>query len=498
MGSGFGGLAMAYRLLKEGRRDFVVLERADEVGGTWRDNTYPGCQCDVPSHLYSFSFAPNPNWSRTYSKQPEIQAYLRRVADQKGIRDYIRFGCDVTGMAWDDEAQRWRIESSRGPLAARILVLATGPLTEPSLPDIPGLDSFEGAIFHSARWDHDHDLHGERVAVIGTGASAIQFVPAIQPEVERLDVYQRTAPWVLPHVDRPVTGLQKAAYRTVPGLQKLIRRGIYWSMELLVFGTVYNPKLLAPLERIGRRHLALQVRDKALRAKLKPDYTVGCKRILRSNTWYPALTKENVEVVTDTISEVRPHSIVGADGTEREVDTIILGTGFHVTDVVGATHVHGRGGQSLVESWNGSPQAHLGITVAGFPNLFLLLGPNTGLGHTSVVYMIESQSRYIIDALRVMDQEEAAVVEVTPEAQARFVAELAKRSVGTVWFTGCKSWYLDKTGRNSTIWPSFTFRYRKRTAAFDAVNYTLRPERSAAPDSRRPVVAPRKVGVVGS
>jgi cation diffusion facilitator CzcD-associated flavoprotein CzcO len=490
VGAGFSGIAMAHRLLKAGRTDFVVLERADEVGGTWRENTYPGCQCDVPSHLYSFSFAPNPDWSSTYSHQAEIWEYLRRVVDEHGIRPYIRFGCAASGMHWDDDARRWRIETSQGLLSARVMVAGTGPLVEPRLPDIPGVESFEGTTFHSAQWNHDHALNGERVAVVGTGASAVQFIPDIQPAVGSLAVFQRTPPWVLPHTDRHITGFEHRLFRLMPGLQRAVRRAVYWSREAVVLGTVFNPKLLGLLEGAARRHLKHQVPDAELRRRLRPRYRIGCKRILMSNDYYPALQQDNVEVVTDAISEIRPHSIVTADGVEREVDTIIFGTGFHVTDPTGPNYIRGREGKSLAEVWQGSPQAHLGITVSGFPNLFLMLGPNTGLGHTSVVLMAEAQSRYVIAALKKMDEQEAATVDVRAEAQAEFVEDIKQRSVGTVWFTGCKSWYIDSTGRNSTAWPGFTFTYFRRTASFDSASYSFGP---ATPSRRaRKAAEPRR------
>jgi cation diffusion facilitator CzcD-associated flavoprotein CzcO len=476
IGTGFSGLGMAIRLNRAGIEDFVLLERADEVGGTWRDNTYPGCQCDVPSHLYSYSFALNPNWSRTYSGQQEIWDYLRDCAERFGVMPHIRFGHDVVGAAWDDGTRRWRIETSRGPISAQVLIGGNGPLTEPSLPDIPGLESFEGTVFHSARWNHDHDLRGEHVAVIGTGASAIQFVPRIQPHAGRLHVFQRTPPWVLPHTDRPVTRVEPWAYRRFPYLQRMVRRGIYWIRESVVPGLVRRPGLLRGLEVAARLHLRRQVRDKELRDKLRPDYRIGCKRILPSQHWYPALTQDNVELVTDSIREIRPHSIVTADGTEREIDTLILGTGFHVTDIPHADHLRGRDGRTLAEVWNGSPQSYLGAAVPGFPNLLTLLGPNTGLGHNSVVIMIEAQIAYVVDCLQAMDAAGLETVEVRPEVHAAYNDEIQARMKRTVWTAGgCQSWYIDRNGLNTTIWPGFTWRFRERTARFDPGDYALTP-----------------------
>jgi cation diffusion facilitator CzcD-associated flavoprotein CzcO len=473
VGSGFAGLGMAIRLREAGIEDFVVLERADDVGGTWRDNSYPGCACDVPSHLYSFSFAPNPGWSHTYSSQPEIREYLRHVVDRFGIAPHIRLSCTVQGARWDEDAKRWEIQTSQGPVRARVLVSGTGPLVEPKIPDFPGLERFEGPMFHSARWDHSVSLAGKRVAAIGTGASAIQFVPAIAPDVAQLHVFQRTPPWVMPHSSRPVTRFEKTLYRRFPPAQRLVRGAIYASRELLVLGFVKHPRLMPLLERVARRHMTRHLTDPELVRKATPDYTIGCKRILPSNGWYPALARDNVELVTDAVTEIRERSVATADGTEREVDAIVFGTGFHVVDMPVGRLVHGRGGTTLADVWNGSPRAHLGCTVAGFPNLFILLGPNTGLGHNSMVYMIESQISYVLGALRELRSRGADLVEVREDVQERSNAALQERLPGTVWSTGCKSWYLDAQGRNPTIWPDWTWRFRRRTARFDPAEYVV-------------------------
>jgi cation diffusion facilitator CzcD-associated flavoprotein CzcO len=478
VGSGFSGLGMAIKLLEAGHEDFVVLERGDEVGGTWWFNTYPGCACDVPSHLYSFSFAPNPHWTRTYSKQGEIEAYLRRVARDFGVAPYVRTNTTVTGAEWDDDAARWTVETSRGSLQARVLISAAGALSDPKRPDIPGLDRFQGHSFHSAQWDHDYDVAGKRIAAIGTGASAIQFVPAIAPRVAQVHVFQRTAPWVFPHSDRPITDFERQLYRRFPAVQKLVRGGVYAGRELFVLGFAKDPRLMKVAEKIARKHMERQLSDPELREKVTPDYTIGCKRILPSNDWYPALARENVELVTDGIAEVREHSIVTDDGAEREVDAIIFGTGFHVADMPVARQVRGRAGATMDECWRGSPRAYLGTAVAGFPNLFLLLGPNTGLGHSSMVYMIESQVAYVVDALRAMDRDGTEVAEVRPETVEAYNRELDRRMESTVWTTGCSSWYLDDTGRNATLWPDWTFRFRQRTRQFDPADYELRTRRA--------------------
>jgi cation diffusion facilitator CzcD-associated flavoprotein CzcO len=475
IGAGFGGIGMAVTLMRAGYDDLVVLERAGALGGTWRDNTYPGCQCDVPSHLYSFSFAPKHDWTRAFGLQGEIWQYLEDCADRFGVRPHIRLNAGVRSARWDEEAQRWHISTAAGELTAEVLVSGMGALSEPSVPSLPGLETFEGTTFHSATWRHDHDLTGERVAVIGTGASAIQFVPAIRPKVGRLMVFQRTPPWVLPRMDRPIGVRERARFRRFPLLQKAIRLAIYWARELMVFGFARWPALMRFYEALGRRHLARQVRDPELRAKLTPGYSVGCKRILISNEWYPALQRRNVEVVTERIAEIRPRSIVTADGAEREVDTIIFGTGFKVTSHPAFDIIHGRDGRSLGEHWRqGGMSAYKGTTVSGFPNLFILVGPNTGLGHSSIVFMMESQFAYVLDALRTLDVRGAVAADPLPEAQAAYNDRLQKKLARTVWNTGgCASWYLDAHGRNRTLWPGFTWQYRLATRRFDAGAYRL-------------------------
>lgn len=479
IGSGFGGLGTAMRLQQEGLRDFVILERANEVGGTWRDNSYPGCACDVQSHLYSFSFAPNPGWSRRYSPQPEILAYLRGCAERAGLLPHLRLGQEVQAATWDSAEQRWRIETSFGVLTATILVAATGPLSEPQWPAIAGLETFSGTVFHSARWDHSHDLRGRRVAVIGTGASAIQFIPEIQPQVGKLILYQRTPPWVLPRHDRAVPARVRRLLAAVPPAQRLLRAGIYGLRELLGLPFMH-PRWMQFGQKAALHHLARQVADPELRARLRPDYTMGCTRVLLSDNYYPALTRPNVEVLTAAITKVCGPRIRTADGSEREVDTIICGTGFRVTDSPLARWVRGRDGRTLGEVWQGSPQAHLGTTVAGFPNLFLLLGPNTGLGHTSVVLMIEAQVEHLVAALRHMQRRGLCAIEPRPEVQAAFVREIDERMRGTVWNTGCRSWYLDRTGRNSTLWPGSTARYLWR-GRFDPADYIPAPRGPTLP-----------------
>ena len=477
IGAGFGGIGMATRLAKAGIDDFVVLEKASELGGTWRDNSYPGCRCDVPSHLYSYSFALNPEWSSTFSGQAEIWDYMRRVADEHGVMPHMRFGHEVIGATWDEPARRWRIETTQGDFSAQVIVAAPGPLHQPSIPALPGIERFAGKAFHSARWDHDYDLAGKRVAVIGTGASAIQFVPQIAPRVGELQLYQRTAPWVLPRPDRPITSWERRAYRRLPALQRAMRNGIYWARESFMVGFAIEPRVMWAPERIAKLMLRRQIPDRALRRKLTPNYKLGCKRVLLADDYYPALARDNVDVVTDGIREVREHSIVAADGSERDVDAIIYGTGFHVTDMEVGHMVRGRSGQTLEQLWQGSPQAYLGTAVPGFPNAFLLAGPNTGIGHTSLIFLLECQIAYVFDCLRQMVEHGLETVEVRRDVFDAFNERLQEKSKGTIWLSGCKSWYLDRHGRNSTLWPDFTWKFRRLTRRF-AVNDYVVTERS--------------------
>jgi cation diffusion facilitator CzcD-associated flavoprotein CzcO len=481
VGTGFSGLAAAARLRAAGARDLVLLERAADVGGVWRDNSYPGCACDVESPLYSLSFAPHPGWTRLFAGAAEIRQYLRDTADRFRLRPHIRFHTAVTRATWDEAARRWRIDTTAGPLTARVLVSALGAQSTPAVPPLRGIERFRGTAFHSARWDHAHDLAGERVAVVGTGASAIQFIPEIQPRVGRLTVYQRTPAWVVPRRNRPISAAERAWCRRFPSLLKLWRLRLFLSRELL--GLAFrHPRLMRAARMAALRHLHAAVADPVLRAKLTPDYEIGCKRILLSNDYYPALTRPNVELVTDRIAEVRERSIVTADGTERPADTIVYGTGFRVTDNPANGLVVGRGGRRLSEAMGDSPTAHLGTTVAGFPNLFVLQGPNTGLGHSSVLLMIEHQIRHVVAAVRFMRANGVAAVEPRAEAQARWTAAVDARMPATVWLSGgCKSWYLDRTGRNSTLWPGSIPEFGRRVGRFRPGEYHLTPAGGGRP-----------------
>jgi cation diffusion facilitator CzcD-associated flavoprotein CzcO len=474
IGTGFSGLGMAIALLQEGRKSFVLLERAEGVGGTWRDNTYPGCACDIPSHLYSFSFEPKADWSRMYPPQPEIWAYLEGVADKYGVTPFIRFGRQVTAMTWDEQARFWRVQTASGEeVSARVVASGMGGLSNPATPQLKGVERFKGAAFHSAQWDHGYDLKGKRVAVVGTGASAIQFVPEIAPQVAQLHLYQRTPPWVVPKGDRPMRGWEQRLFKLLPFTQNWLRRTIYCGLEIRApaFGA---PERLQKAQVLAKRYLDSVIADEGLRARLTPNYVMGCKRILISNDYYPALSRDNVELVTDPINEVTQDAVVTADGQVRPVDAIIYGTGFAAMDPLYRVEVRGEGGRRLADDWAHGAQAYLGLTVAGYPNLFFLMGPNTGLGHNSMVYMIESQIRYVMDAIHLMERRGAEAMDVKAPAQAAFNAELQQRIAGSVWNSGgCKSWYLNAEGRNVSLWPGFTFTYRKKTRKVDEASYEL-------------------------
>jgi cation diffusion facilitator CzcD-associated flavoprotein CzcO len=469
VGSGFAGLGMAMQLEARGERDFVVLEKDVGVGGTWRANHYPGCACDIPSHLYSFSFAQNPDWTHVYPRQPEILAYLERCARESGIVDRIRFGEEVTRAEWDEDAARWTVHTASGnTYEATWFVNATGGLSRPSVPNMPGLDRFEGTTFHSARWDHDDDLTGKRVAVVGTGASAIQFVPQIAPRVAHLTLLQRTPPWVVARRDRAISEAGKQLFRGPIGH---VRRWLsYWWHEARALAFVGGNTLVRNhAERMARAHLEAQVPDPELRRVVTPDYVMGCKRVLISDDYYPALSRDNVTVVAASAAEVRPTGIVDGDGTLHEVDTILFGTGFDTQDPLGPLDIRGRDGVALRDAWSDGAEAYLGTVVMGFPNLFVLVGPNVGLGHNSMVFMIECQIRYVLSAMSQAEQTGRRRLALRPSAQTAFNDELHERHQSTIWSTGCTSWYLNAAGRNTTLWPGYTpeFWWRTRSADLD-------------------------------
>ena len=472
IGTGFGGLCVAIALKRASIDSFVMLEKGDDIGGTWRENQYPGCACDVPSHLYSFSFAPNPDWSRMYSPQPEIWDYLRRVTDRYQLRHCIRFNTALTSARYDEASGTWLVETKNGPaIRARSLVSAMGPLSRPSLPDIPGLPSFSGKLFHSQQWNHSVDLTGKRVAVIGTGASAIQIVPQIAAKIKQLHLFQRTAPWIIPRMDRKITDFEHALFRWLPFTQRLYRYLIYWKLEIRVLGFTFKPDLLKASEKLALKHMHKQIADPKLRARLTPDYRLGCKRVLLADDFYPALTRPNVELVTDGIRSIDTNSITTNDGVERDVDIIVIATGFHVTDNYFCGAIIGKGGVDIADAWRDSAEAYYGITTAGFPNFFMIMGPNSGLGHNSIIFMIEAQVNYILGAIQHLRREKLSSLILRPEVLLRFNDSLQRFLKTSVWSTGCRSWYLDRNGRNTKLWPGFTWKFRKLTWRFNAADY---------------------------
>jgi cation diffusion facilitator CzcD-associated flavoprotein CzcO len=460
MGAGFSGLAMALALERAGIRSYTLYEKADRLGGTWRDNHYPGAACDTPAHLYSFSFAPNPDWSRTFATQPEILAYLEACARRHGVDGRIRFGVEIAGGAFDDDAGVWRLTTTRGEtIVAQVVVSACGQLNRPAYPSIPG--RFAGPQFHSARWDHTVALDGRRVAVIGTGASAIQFVPEVAARASHLTLFQRSPPWIAPKADRRYSRLERTLFRRVPALRVLHRARLYARNEsrflLLRKGSLANR--LA--QRLAGLHLERTVRDPGLRARLQPEYALGCKRILISNDYLPALARPNVTVVGEAIAELRPDGVVVDGGGFHPADVLIYGTGFQATDFLAPMRLVGRGGRELNQAWKDGAEAYLGISVPGFPNLFLLYGPNTNLGHNSIVFMVESQVRYVLGCVRALRS--ARWMDLKPERLARYADELRVRLATLVWDDGCTSWYLNASGRNTNNWPGPSFEYRRRT-----------------------------------
>lgn len=481
IGAGFSGLGAAIRLQKEGTSDYLIFERASELGGTWRDNSYPGSACDVMSLLYSYSFAQNPDWSTTFGKRDEIFDYLLDCARKFGVRDRIRFNQSLQHARWDEDAQLWRLKTSQGNYTANVLVTGTGYLSDPVLPDIKGLDGFQGEIFHSSNWNHSLDLAGKNVAVIGTGASAIQFIPRIQSVVGSLDIYQRTAAWIAPKPDRKITARQLWMRHNLPGYQNFRRNFNMWGREVLAFMMARPAIMQKTLQGTALSHLTKHVQDPELRRKLTPSYTVGCKRILFSNDYYPAVSQANVETVTEGIEEVHGSSVMSG-GQERTTDVIILATGFQAVNRPVAKLIEGKGGVTLEKVWQERMSAFAGTTVSGFPNLFMLLGPNTALGHSSQTVMIEAQLEYVVSALKVMERRGLSSVDVLPEAQAKYKHWLNKRFEGTVWAAGnCVSWYQDSNGENPSIWPTYTWLFRKHTARFKAADYLLKATATTRP-----------------
>ncbi|MGE5133574.1 MAG: flavin-containing monooxygenase [Gemmatimonadota bacterium] len=480
IGAGFGGIGMAIALKQAGIGDFVVLDRAGDLGGTWRDNTYPGLACDVPSQLYSFSFRPW-QWSRRFPPREEILAYLHALVAEHGLGPHLRFGSGVAAAVFDEASAEWQLTLEDGStLHAAAVVCAVGQLGRPAFPAIDGRDQFAGPAWHSARWNHQAGLAGQRVAVIGTGASAIQFVPEIAKTAGHVDVYQRSAPYVLPKADRPYRESEQALFDRLPVVRKADRLRIFLYGELLTSGFVLSPKLLAGPMRIWRRHLEAQIADPELRARCVPGYLMGCKRVVFSNDWYPALTRPNVDLVTDPIERIAPDGVVTSGGQVRPADVLIYGTGFTAVQFLAPMQVTGRGGLQLREAWQDGAQAYLGITVSGFPNFFMLYGPNTNLGGNSIIYMLEGQIGYTLGAIQALSAGRLAWLDVRPEVQEEFNSWVQAASRTSVWESGCHSWYTTADGRNTNNWPDHTFLYRRRVRRFDLSAYQVMPQQRAA------------------
>ncbi len=473
IGAGFGGIGVAIVLRRAGFTDVTILEKADGIGGVWRDNTYPGAACDVPSSLYSYSFAPNRTWPRRYSEQPDILAYLRRTAEAEGVLDRVRFGTEVTGASFDEGEGVWRVDITGGEtVTADVLIPAVGQLSRPVVPDLPGAATFAGPAFHSARWDHDLDLTGKKIAVVGTGASAIQFVPRIQPSAAHVTVFQRSAPFVIPKPDRQYRPWHHRLFTRLPASQQVGRVVTFGIGELLTTALTSWLPLGRVADLIFRLHLRVQVPDAGLRARLRPDYRIGCKRLLFSNDWYPALTRPNVDVVTEPITEVTPDGVRTGDGRLHEADVLVYGTGFTATDFLAPMAIRGLGGRDLNDEWAGGARAHLGITVPGFPNMFLVYGPNTNLGGNSIIAMMEGQFGYIRDLVRLLAAHPRSYVDIRRDVADRFDTEMRDRLSRSVW-TGCDSWYREENGRVTTNWPGLVREYRRRTARLDPAEYAV-------------------------
>ncbi|BBX65700.1 flavin-binding monooxygenase [Mycobacterium saskatchewanense] len=481
IGAGFGGLAAAHELSRDDLADVTVLEKAADIGGVWRENTYPGAACDVPSNLYSYSFARKTDWGRRYAEQPDILGYIHDTADRLGLRDLVRTGVEVTSAAYDDSTATWSVATSGGEVyEADVLVPAVGQLSRPALPAIPGLDTFAGPSFHSAQWRHDVDLAGKRVAVLGTGASAIQFVPRIRETAKHVTVFQRSAPYVVPKPDRAYTDAHHAAFRRVPGFAAAMRTLIWEISEF--FGLALTR--VAPLAQLigvaASLNLKRHIKDPVLRAKLTPDYQIGCKRVLFSSEWYPALARENVSVVTDAITEVAPTGVRTADGRLHEADVVVYGTGFKATEFLAPMTITGRDGRDLHAEWAEGARAHLGMAVPGFPNMFLIYGPNTNLGTSSIILMMEQQARYIRQLTRELARGGAArAFEVRREVEQAYDEDVQSRLDRSVWTT-CQSWYRTASGRVTTNWPGLVHEYQRRTADVALADYMEVRPRSAA------------------
>jgi len=473
IGAGVSGIGSAIKLREAGFNDLRIVEKSDSFGGTWHDNSYPGASCDVPAHLYSLSFAPNPDWSVHYAGQPEILAHFRRVAEDHHLSNITSFGTEIVSAVWHHENAEWTLSTSDGDnIAADVVISGLGQLNRPNIPAIEGLESFEGTTFHSARWNHEHDLTGRHVAVIGTGASAIQFVPEVAKQVGHLDLYQRSPNWVLPRVNPPYSQARKWAFRHVPGVRWLHRAAIWAKFEWLV-GPVFNSGGVSNKKatEAATKFLTESVPDEELRGRLLPDYPIGCTRILGSSSWYPALQQPNVEVISSGIGRIVADGIIDSDGRHRRVDTIIFGTGFRTTEFLSPIDFRGRDGQSIHDNWSGGAEAHMGTTTSGFPNLFMLYGPNTNLGHNSIIFMIEQQLRYIVGLLKKMRKLGLVALEPRPEAQASYNEWVQEQMKKRVWVADCSSWYKNDSGKVVNNWPTSTVKYWRRCRKPDFGSY---------------------------
>ena len=479
VGSGFGGLGMGIRLARESERSFLILERADDVGGTWRDNTYPGVACDIPSHLYSFSFRPKTDWGQFYANGAEIQKYLKDSARQEGLLPHLRFATEVLEMRWQPDSARWHLETTTGQYHCRVLVVAAGRLSEPRIPEIPGLADFAGPVFHSSEWDHSVDLAGRRVGVVGTGASAIQIAPNISGAAESVVLFQRTPAYIVPRADRAYSDVEMRVLARVPGAIERLRSQLFWDAEAGFAKRIGLPAAVAEFRDVALGHLASQVADPALRARLTPDYEIGCKRVALSDEFYPAISSGAVRLEPSALTSLDGDRASAASGAEYELDVLVLATGFHTTRPPFATRVFGRRGLALSERWSQGMVAHASTTVAGFPNLFVIDGPNASLGHNSAVHMIETQIAFILSALDHLEIVNGEVLEVSREAEDAWVSELDRRSASTVWLTGgCESWYVDdRSHRLTLLWPDFASAFRDEVGTFDPRGYRV----SAAP-----------------
>lgn len=476
IGTGFAGIGMAVKLQQAGIHSFKLIERADQVGGTWRDNTYPGCECDVQSHLYSLSFEPKHDWSKKYSTWNEIRDYIIEITNKHSLRQKIQFNTALAGASFDEERGTWRIKLSDGSqLISRIVITAVGPLSNPAIPEILGKESFQGPVFHSAKWDHQANLKDKKIAVIGTGASAIQFVPRIAQDAKQVELFQRSAPWVLPKPDRKIFGFEKALYKYLPGWRLAHRATLYWGNEWTLSGFLKEKSIIRPFaEWAAKRHINFHIKDENLRKKVTPDFRFGCKRALLSNEYYPALARNNVDVIDTGIERITETGIIDKDGKAHDVDVIIWGTGFKADEPLLGIDVVGLNGQNLNAVWKDNGfETYYGITVAGFPNAFIFAGPNTGIGHTSLLVMLEAQFSYVLDAIKKIRQKNIKYIDVKASVQTAFCQQMQDKMVGTAWTSGCNSWYLSDSGKNFTLWPDYTFSYIRQTKHINLDDYQI-------------------------